>query len=59
MNMKSEPDITDRIDENSNVKSESILAKSDNVLLNLIAEVIVEIIVKRQKNGSYRIRKDK
>jgi hypothetical protein len=59
MNMKSEPGTTDRIDENSNVKSESILAKSDNVLLNLIAEVVVEIIVKRQKNGSYRIRKDK
>jgi len=49
----------DDIDENSKVKSESFLAKNDNVLLNLIAEIIVEIIVKRQKNGSYRIRKDK
>jgi len=59
MNVKLDQDITDTIEENSNVKSESFLAKSDNVLLNLIAEIVVEIIIKRQKNGSNRIRQDK
>ena len=44
---------------NANEINEQISIKTDNSLLNLIAEIIVEIIVKRQKNGGYRIRKDK
>ena len=59
MNVKLDQEITDIIEGNSNVKSESFLAKTDNVLLNLIAEIVVEIIIKRQKNGSNRIRQDK
>ena len=58
-NMNELPDKIVNGGANANEINEQISIKTDNSLLNLIAEIIVEIIVKRQKNGGYRIRKDK